>query len=43
VKAALAIVIVAFSAYSLLGRKPPELKSDSRIWLLGCGFCAGIL
>ena len=43
VKAALAIIIMAFSAYSLLGRKPPKLKNDSRIWLFGCGFCAGVL
>ncbi len=43
VKAALAIIILAFSAYSLLGRTPPELKKDSRVWLLGCGFCAGVL
>jgi uncharacterized protein len=41
-KIALAICIIAFSAYSLLGRKPPELKSDSRAWLLGCGFVAGV-
>lgn len=43
VKAGLAILILAFSAYSLLGRTPPELKNDSRIWLFGCGFCAGVL
>jgi len=43
VKAALAIIIMAFSAYSLLGRKPPKLKNDSRIWLFSCGFCAGVL
>ncbi len=43
VKAALAVIIMAFSAYALIGRKPPELHSDSRIWLLGCGFCAGVL
>src|ERR1039458_8202470 len=30
VKGVLAIVIVAFSGYSLLGRKPPELHSDNR-------------
>src|SRR4051794_36855838 len=35
VKIALAILIVAFSSYSLLGRRPPELHSDSRTWLLG--------
>jgi uncharacterized membrane protein YfcA len=43
VKATLAIVIVAFSGYCLLGKEPPELQSDSRIWLLACGFFAGVL
>lgn len=43
VKALLAILILAFSAYSLFARNPPELKKDSRALLLGCGFCAGIL
>jgi hypothetical protein len=42
VKIALAIFIVVFSAYSLFGRKPPELKGDSKAWLLGCGFVAGV-
>lgn len=43
VKIALGLLIIAFSAYSLIGRKPPELQRDSRVWLLGCGFCAGVL
>lgn len=43
VKAALASVIIAFSVYSLVGRRPPELRHDSRPWLLACGFLAGIL
>jgi uncharacterized membrane protein YfcA len=43
VKAGLAVVIMAFSVYSLIGRRPPELRNDSRIWLLGCGFLAGVL
>jgi uncharacterized protein len=43
VKIVLAIFIIAFSAYSLLGRRPPELKSDSKGWLLGCGFVAGVV
>ena len=43
VKAVLAVIIMAFSAYALIGRKPPELHSDSRMWLFGCGFCAGVL
>ena len=41
-KIVLAIFIMAFAVYSLLGRKPPELKSDSKAWLLGCGFVAGV-
>lgn len=43
VKASLAVIIMAFSAHALIGRKPPELHSDSRGWLLGCGFLAGVL
>jgi uncharacterized protein len=43
IKIALAILIIAFSGYSVLGRKPPELHSDSHAWLLGCGFLAGVL
>lgn len=43
VRMALGALIVAFSVYSLVGRRPPELKKDSRIWLVGCGFCAGVL
>jgi uncharacterized membrane protein YfcA len=43
VKAVLALVIVAFSGYFLVGRRLPELRRDSRPWLLGCGFLAGLL
>lgn len=43
IKASLAIVIMTFSGYFLLGKRPPELSRDSRKWLLGCGFIAGIL
>lgn len=43
VKSLLALVIIAFSAYSLLGKKPPELQRDNRVWLLICGFLAGVL
>ena len=39
----LGIFIMAFAAYSLLGSRPPELKHESRAWMLGCGFCAGVL
>ncbi len=43
VKAALAIFLMVFSAYSIFGKRPPELRKDSRMWLLTCGFCAGVL
>ncbi len=47
VKASLAVIIIAFSVWSLLGkstgRAPLELRRDSRPWLLACGFCAGVL
>ena len=41
VKAALAVVIIAFSTYSLVGRRPHELKDDRLAWLFGFG--AGIM
>jgi len=43
VKAVLAILIIAFAVFSLVGSRPPELHSDSLPWLLGCGFTAGVL
>jgi uncharacterized membrane protein YfcA len=43
VKAVLGAIIVAFSAYSLIGRTPLHLRRDSRGWLLACGFSAGVL
>lgn len=43
VKGVLAAVIITFAAYSLAGRRRMVLHSDSRGWLLACGFCAGVL
>jgi uncharacterized protein len=43
VKATLAMIIMMFSAYSLVGRALLQLRHDSRPWLLICGFCAGVL
>jgi uncharacterized membrane protein YfcA len=43
VKAGLAVIIMAFSGYSLIGRAPLELRRDSRGWLFVCGLCAGVL
>jgi uncharacterized protein len=43
VKVMLALIIMAFSVYSLTGKTTMELRSDSRGWLLVCGFCAGVL
>jgi uncharacterized protein len=42
VKAVLALVILAFASYSLLGA-PFHLREDRIPWLLGCGLVAGIL
>ena len=43
VKSTLALIIMAFAVYSLVGDRPPELHEDSKAWLLGCGFAAGVL
>lgn len=43
VKAALGIIIIAFSIYLLMGKKLKELKTDNLAWLSGCGLLAGIL
>ncbi len=43
VKGLLAIVIMGFSGYFLLVKRPAELTKDSSIWLLSCGFLAGLL
>jgi hypothetical protein len=43
VKVTLAILIMGFAAYSLIGSKPPKLGRDSLAWLLSCGLIAGVL
>jgi uncharacterized protein len=43
VKGGLAVLIVVFAAYSLLGKRPPALEHDSVPWMLGCGLLAGVL
>jgi len=43
VKGLLGVFLIAFSVYSLLGPTPLELKRDSRVWLLACGFLAGVM
>jgi uncharacterized membrane protein YfcA len=43
VKVLLALLIVAFAGYFLIGPRPPELRRDSRGWMLGFGFVAGVL
>jgi uncharacterized protein len=42
-KIVLAIVIISFAVYFLIGSKPPELTTDSQTWLHFCGFFAGVL
>jgi uncharacterized membrane protein YfcA len=43
IKAALALIIIAFSLWSLLSRAQPHLRHDSKAWLHSCGFAAGVL
>ena len=43
VKGTLGVIIILFAAYSLFGRSTLELKHDSRAWLFGSGFFAGVL
>lgn len=43
VKAVLAVIVMIFCGYSLIGRAPLKLDRDSRGWLILCGFCAGAL
>lgn len=43
VKLILALVILFFAIYSLVFASASHLKSDSKPWLLTCGFLAGIL
>lgn len=42
VKAGLGILIILFSLYSLFNKKNIVLRSDSLVWLSGCGILAGI-
>ncbi|MBV9443735.1 MAG: sulfite exporter TauE/SafE family protein [Acidobacteriaceae bacterium] len=43
-KLTLGLFLIGFSVYCLRRRtKLPQLKSDSRAWLLGCGLFAGVL
>jgi uncharacterized membrane protein YfcA len=41
IKAILALVILSFSTYALMSRRPPELKNDRLAWIFG--FSAGVL
>jgi uncharacterized membrane protein YfcA len=43
VKGALGGMLLLFSCYFLIGRATLHLDRDSRAWMLGCGFVAGIL
>jgi len=43
VKVLLAIVIMGFSGYCLVVKRPAHLAKDSALWLLSCGFLAGVL
>jgi hypothetical protein len=43
VRALLGLVIAGFSWWSFMKRGRNEPGRDSRIWLVACGFCAGVL
>jgi uncharacterized protein len=43
VKITLGIFIAGFSIYSLTAKKRLHLEQDHRMWLLGSGFCSGVL
>src|SRR5579883_2807613 len=43
VKIILGLLIAAFSIYSLTARKTLHLEKDHPLWLIGSGFCSGIL
>jgi len=43
VKCGLGALILLFSVYSLLRRKPPHLQDDHLLWLIGCGVLAGVI
>uniref|UniRef100_E6QMP6 Membrane transporter protein n=1 Tax=mine drainage metagenome TaxID=410659 RepID=E6QMP6_9ZZZZ len=43
IRIVLAIFLLAYCSYSLLGRATWELKKDSWRWMAACGLCAGIL
>ncbi len=43
VKAALALLIISFSVYGLLGKQPPRIEGSGRPWLVLSGFLAGVL
>ena len=43
VKAILGIIIAGFSIYSLTAKRKLHLEKDHPAWLIGSGFCSGIL
>jgi uncharacterized membrane protein YfcA len=43
VKTILGLVLLCFSLYSLIAKSRLHLKNDHLLWLLGSGFCSGIL
>jgi uncharacterized protein len=43
VKLILGVVIAGFAIYSLVARTQRHLHEDHRAWLLGAGFCSGVL
>lgn len=43
VKGVLAGVVMGFSLWFMVGKKPPRLEHDSKAWMLACGAVSGVL
>jgi hypothetical protein len=42
IKAGLGVLILLFAGFCLIAGERFQLRSENRLWMLGCGFCAGV-
>lgn len=43
IKVVLALLIITYSLYSLLGKSSFSFNEDNKLWLFGCGLISGVL
>lgn len=43
IKGILGVLIISYSAYSLLSKNKFQLETDNKVWLFACGFISGVL